>query len=288
MRMLAVVLLPALLGCRTDTPEPPPMKAILHLGDGSESLIDGALAAMREAGVAAEFRAMEELAPEERPAFVADTKGGWLLFVRVDQEELAKKVQEEWWAELTRKAEEIPPPPEPVVLGAAKDLPPDRVDAIRAELARRVEIDQAVRRDSSRHGEMPKVDADNTAYLRKLVTEVGWIDARRFGREAAGAAFLIVQHSGDLPLMAAALPVIEMEVEAGHLAGQEFALLYDRLRLMRGGKQRYGTQVVVRPNGDQVVERLEDPDHVDERRRKVGLGPLADYLELFGDVKIER
>ena len=46
--------------------------------------------------------------------------------------------------------------------------------------------------------------------------------------------------------------------------------------------------MVVRPNGDQVVERLEDPDRVDERRKTVGLGPLADYLELFGDVKIER
>ena len=37
-----------------------------------------------------------------------------------------------------------------------------------------------------------------------------------------------------------------------------------------------------------IVDRLEDPDNVDARRKSVGLGPLLEYLILFGDVKIVR
>jgi hypothetical protein len=41
--------------------------------------------------------------------------------------------------------------------------------------------------------------------------------------------------------------------------------------------------------GELAVYRLEDPDRVDAFRRELGLGPLRDYLALFGrDVKIER
>ena len=58
------------------------------------------------------------------------------------------------------------------------------------------------------------VDADNTAWLREQMRELGWIDASRFGPDASFAAFLIVQHSQDLPLMLAALPEIEADVRA--------------------------------------------------------------------------
>lgn len=137
---------------------------------------------------------------------------------------------------------------------------------------------------------MMQVDDDNTTWLKKVVVEHGWIDSTRFGTKAANAAFLLVQHSGDLPLMTAALPQIGEEVKAGRLDGQNFALLFDRLQLMQGGRQRYGTQVMkVGSQGDWVVHRLEDPDRVDERRKEMGLGPLEKYLARFGHkVRIER
>ncbi|MHC5072915.1 MAG: DUF6624 domain-containing protein, partial [Planctomycetota bacterium] len=83
---------------------------------------------------------------------------------------------------------------------------------------------------------------------------------------------------------------IEGDVKAGRLHGQTFALLYDRLQLMQGGQQRYGTQVMkVDEKGDWVLRRLEDPDRVDERRKAMGLGPLKEYLSGFGHpVRIER
>lgn len=265
--------------------EPTGLRPILLFGTDSPSLVREATEELLKAGLTFEFRDVAEVA--DPPDWIDDDDTGYLLYVAPDDEARAKEVYLEWLGKAITRAEKIEESPA-VVLGEAGPLPAGRVDAIAAELARRVRLDQAVRRDPGRRGEMARVDAENRSWLTGLVREVGWIDAGRFGPKAANGAFLLVQHSGDRPLMAAALPEIEKDVRAGRIDAQPYALLYDRLHFMRGGKQRYGTQVVVREDGSQVVERLEDPDKVDERRREIGLGPLADYLRGFGRVTIER
>jgi len=169
----------------------------------------------------------------------------------------------------------------PLAFGASAALPPERLAALQKDLRRRKDEDQAVRKDPRRSADMPKVDEENTAFLKKLVGEVGWIDPTRFGREAADAAFLIVQHSGDLPLMAASLPEIEKGVMTGALDAQKFALLHDRLALALGRKQRYGTQLGQGPDEKLVVLPIEDRAHVEKRREALGLRPLSEYLDYF-------
>ncbi len=55
------------------------------------------------------------------------------------------------------------------------------------------------------------------------------------------------------------------------------------MQVLSGRPQRYGTQIQVDAEGRNVLCDLDDPDKVDERRRALGLGPLADYLESFGE-----
>ncbi len=169
----------------------------------------------------------------------------------------------------------------PLAIGAAAPLPAERIAALQAELAKRREIDQAVRTDAARHAEMEGVDRDNTAWLAALVQEIGWIDVERFGKESAGAAFLIVQHSGDLPLMSAALPAIERDVRAHGLDGQNYALLFDRLQVNLGRRQRYGSQLGSDEEGRLIVIGLEARDRVDALRKELRMGPLAAYLDFF-------
>ena len=169
----------------------------------------------------------------------------------------------------------------PHPLGEPDAVAPERVQAVSAELSKRREADQAVRTDPTRRGEMRKVDADNTAWLIGVIAELGWIDSRRFGASAANDAFLIVQHSGDLRLMLAALPEIERDVSARTLDPQPYALLYDRLQLNLGRKQRYGTQIGRNQRGDMVVLPLEDRERVEEFRKQIGLFPLSAYLDMF-------
>lgn len=186
---------------------------------------------------------------------------------------------------------------EPLPLGDGRQrLPPQRLQAIREALAARKERDQEVREAFKQEGgptaeanrRMREVDRDNLEYLKKLVAEVGWIDLRRFGKEAAQAAFLIVQHGGDLRLRLTVLPEMRREMdELG--SGEDYALLYDRTRLQLGRKQLYGTQVHVGADGVVFVLPLEDPPSVDLRRLDIGLPPLGKYLDaLRGYYGMER
>jgi hypothetical protein len=170
--------------------------------------------------------------------------------------------------------------PEPAEL-AADALAAARIATIQSELRERRDLDQAVRTDPARADEGEAVDADNTRRLIELVQEVGAIDVARFGHDAAGSAFLIVQHSGRLPLMLAALPRIERDVKDHDLDPQNFALLFDRLQVRMGRKQRYGSQIGADESGRMIVLALEDRERVEEIRAAIGLFPLARYLGMF-------
>lgn len=174
----------------------------------------------------------------------------------------------------------------PWPMAEATPLDPETLAGIQAELADRMQVDQEVRQGENLDFErMLTVDRDNTAYIKQLVQQVGWIDAGRFGPEATQAAFLLVQHSMDRPLMLASLPAIERDVRAGLTPGSQYALLFDRLQLQMGELQRYGSQIILR-EGKPIVQACEDPEGVDARRREMGLGPLREYVSYFGGTEV--
>jgi hypothetical protein len=286
MRTTGIALLLVLLGgCASEEERLVPL---LHLRADSEESARDAVRTLEAAGVPTRLVSLDELEADKIPDWVDAEEGGWLVLGKEADRDRAAEALIAWAGEPEK---DVPPPAkaEPLALGTRRELAATEVAAIQGELARRRAVDQAVRRDRGRHAEMARVDADNTAYIKEVVKDVGWIDVERFGRAAADAAFLLVQHSGDLPLMLAALPEIEKDVRAGRADGQNFALLYDRTQLMSGGKQRYGSQIRQNDNGELVVYQLEDPDRVDARRKELGLVPLREYLALFGrEVKIER
>jgi len=285
MRLGAVALLVALgVGCATPDSRVP----LLHLGADSEETAEEAAQAIRDAGVPVELVAVASLAADRIPAWIDREGGGWVVLGNAEDRARAEQALQGWYEKLRASAPEPAPAAKPLVLGT-RDADEGERAAIGRELGHRRSLDQVVRLDRRRRAEMASIDADNTKYMKETVQDVGWIDAARFGREAANAAFLLVQHSGDLSLMLAALPAIERDVRAGAVDPQNYALLYDRTHLMSGGKQRYGSQVREKENGELEVYRLEDPDRVDEFRRALGLGPLQEYLARFGpDVKIAR
>jgi hypothetical protein len=54
----------------------------------------------------------------------------------------------------------------------------------------------------------------------------------------------------------------------------QVAFLVDRVSLVERNVQVYGTTICRQENGSFAPPLLEDPDHVDARRRAVGLPPL--------------
>ena len=63
----------------------------------------------------------------------------------------------------------------------------------------------------------------------------------------------------------------------------DIAYLADRVLCGAGKKQKYGTQVTLK-EGEFTPKPIEDEEHVDERRKELGLEPLADYLKMIARV----
>lgn len=113
--------------------------------------------------------------------------------------------------------------------------------------------------------------ADQKA-LKEIVARDGWITRTKFGPKASHAAFAIVQHAVNDPgLMRTTLALLEPLAAKGQVDGNDYARMYDRVALEFDHRpQRYGTQLECR-GGAWTPRALEDPEHVDERRRAVGL-----------------
>lgn len=92
------------------------------------------------------------------------------------------------------------------LLRVSPHLHTERMDKVlRAELARRVEADQAMRRawparpgdgaDEDELARLGAVDEDNTAWLRSVVAKHGWPDSSLVGEAGAHDAWLLAQHA---------------------------------------------------------------------------------------------
>jgi GNAT superfamily N-acetyltransferase len=168
-----------------------------------------------------------------------------------------------------------PPPPGPAVHHAlaaellrmaAEDrrirTPPDGDDAF----VRLLTVEERI--------EHARVDIGHADRLREIVAEHGWPGVSLVGEEGADAAWLIAQHADrQLDLQRELLPLLAHAARIGEAKPSHLAYLTDRVRMNEGRPQVYGTQIA---DAAGTPWPIEDPDGVDERRRALGLGPLAD------------
>lgn len=170
---------------------------------------------------------------------------------------------------------------------------PVKEPALRRELLKLVEKDQAIRNELIRKGvknpdkailgRMQAIDTSNTDRMKAIVNEYGWPGPKLVGRDGSDAAFLLVQHA-DLAFQQKMLPLVEKAYRSGELSGQNYALLLDRVRVGEGRPQVYGTQAkrFEEWNGEEpALAPIEDEANVDKRRAEMGLPPLAEYRELL-------
>lgn len=160
--------------------------------------------------------------------------------------------------------------------------PADRVcdPALRAELLEMMAQDQY---ENSPDYTGPWHGPERTDRLREIIAESGWPTFRLVGTDGATAAWVIAQHSDHDPaFQQRALKLMRAAARAGQADPIELAYLTDRVAVNTGNLQTYGTQVRC-VDGEFAPAPLIDPEHVDERRASVGLGPLQEYLDSFPD-----
>jgi hypothetical protein len=127
------------------------------------------------------------------------------------------------------------------------------------------------------------IDHRNTAWLKDVVSKSGWPTISAVGEVGAANAWLLIQHADDDPVYQHhVLQLMAPLVDKGEVNRRHYALLYDRVMLPLTGKQRYGTQFICDVKWHPMP--LEDPEHVDDLRKRMGLDPMSDYAKrLVGD-----
>jgi tetratricopeptide (TPR) repeat protein len=167
---------------------------------------------------------------------------------------------------------------------AARDRKRNSVShpALREELLTRMREDQAVRTaprpDLSK---MRRVDAANTAWMKKVLDEHGWPGRSMVGEDGAMAAWLLVQHAdADPQFQARGLELMKKAWEKQQVRAQDLAYLTDRVLVHQGKKQLYGTQFFTFL-GKSMPRPIEDEGKVDARRAAMGLGPLDEYRKIM-------
>jgi hypothetical protein len=160
-----------------------------------------------------------------------------------------------------------------------------REPALREELLEMAAADRRVRgelaADGTLHDGYPArlelLHRRHGVRLAAILERYGWPGRTLAGADGGHAAWLIAQHAiCDPALQRRALQLIRSAAAHGEAALLDVAMLEDRVRVCEGRPQRYGTLFDWDAEGGMSPLPVEAPEHVDERRRAVGLGPLAE------------
>lgn len=127
---------------------------------------------------------------------------------------------------------------------------------------------------------------ENQKELEQIIEQKGWPKISSVGGRAAGAAFLIIQHS-DIEKQKKYLPTIEKLCSEKEASWQSYALMYDRIQTNENKPQKYGSQVLYNDKTAKYeLFPLLDESKVDEWRKEIGMQPLAEYVARW-DIKFE-
>ena len=124
------------------------------------------------------------------------------------------------------------------------------------------------------------ISENNLKELESLLSQKGWPRRSEVGPEAAGAAFFVLQHS-NAAAQQKYISMFEKCCRESEGSWQQYALMFDRMRMNQNKPQRFGTHTYLDPKAGSPNELypLEDDSKVDEWRKEIGLEPLKDYLK---------
>jgi hypothetical protein len=171
-------------------------------------------------------------------------------------------------------------------------------EALRCELVAMRAEDMRVRAELVASNELggayvPRMEAvhvKNAARLRELIDRHGWPAEDIAGKDGAEAAWLIAQHAiGEPEFQRRALQWMHECAAEGRIPAWHAAYLEDRIAMLEGRPQRFGTQWLDDPRDGRVRPwRLADPERVNELRAGVGLPDLRPIPEPGPDLRADR
>lgn len=166
-------------------------------------------------------------------------------------------------------------------------------EKLRAELLAMRDRDQQARNDCDKGTPdermqcfanlLDTVDKSNTKRINEIYSSIGFPTAKAVGKDGVDAFLLILQHSNDLELKKKCLSAITKAFEAKQVSASDYANFTDRLLFNLGKPQVYGCNFEFK-DGKLVMSKTEDLKNLDERRKKIGLPPIAEYAKILKEI----
>lgn len=158
----------------------------------------------------------------------------------------------------------------------ADQYPRLRVDTIAKQYGYNSSVVQSI------NTEMRKADSINVIKIERILDKYGYPGKKLVGDKQSITAWLVIQHA-PLALQEKYLPMMEAAAAIGELDKSSLALLIDRIRIRKGKKQLYGSQVHINSAGKpDRFEDIDDEANVNKRRLSMGLQPLEEYAKHWG------
>lgn len=150
------------------------------------------------------------------------------------------------------------------------------------DLKLRDELIQKGQLSKGYHPEMEKVHIRNAETLDDIIDKIGYPSIQKVGKEANGAAWLIIQHAISKPsFMKRCLALLEIEVATNHHDPIQLAYLSDRIAVFEDKLQLYGTQFDWDEHGDLNPQAYDDITMVNQRRKLIGLNTLEEQINIM-------
>lgn len=122
-------------------------------------------------------------------------------------------------------------------------------------------------------GLMLATDSSDLRRVRAIIRRYGYPGKKLVGTPTNEAAFYVLQHSNSI---AQYLPLIKQAADQGELPFRLYAMMLDRHLMGLGQPQVYGTQGRSYPGQAYFIWPIEDPAHVNERRKAAGFSQTVE------------
>lgn len=125
--------------------------------------------------------------------------------------------------------------------------------------------------------EMEELHNRNAQIMHEIIDTIGYPTIDKVGKEANEATWLIIQHSIGRPeFMKRCRDLLEEDVRANKASQRELAYLTDRISVLEGKPQLYGTQFDWDEHGELRPNLFDDLAKVNQRRKSIGLTTLEE------------
>lgn len=157
-------------------------------------------------------------------------------------------------------------------------------DELRRDLLAMVEQDHAfIASPRDREDAFERDRLELLAQLRgrlvEILGEYGWPGRSLVGEDGAEAAWMLAMHTmPDPDVLRLCLALMREAAAVDEADPSQLPYLEDRHSLIERGVQIYGTVICRLEDGTFGAPQLDDPEHVDDRRRAVDLMPLDEDI----------